>query len=74
MGESARAKDAPLVYNHIVENVSIVSMCQNCKVTYKLQFLAYVCLAKGCIMMNSDMRDKVLRSSLEFCLFPIAEW
>ena len=24
--------------------------------------------------MNWDMRDKVLGSPLEFCLFPIAEW
>ena len=30
-------------------------------------------LAKGCIRMHWDMQDKVLRSTLEFCLFPIAE-
>ena len=35
------AKAAALVYHHIVENVSIVLMCQNCKVTYKVKFLAY---------------------------------
>ena len=36
--ECVRAKAAPQVYDHIVENVSI---CQNCKVTYKVKFLAY---------------------------------
>ena len=41
VGECTRAKAAPLVYDHILENVSNVSMSQNCKVTYKMKFLAY---------------------------------
>ena len=40
MGECAMAKAARLVYDRIVENVSNVSLCQNCKVTYKVKFLA----------------------------------
>ena len=31
-------------------------------------------MAKDCIRMHWDMQDKLLRSPLEFCLFPIAEW
>ena len=30
-----------LAYDHIVENLSIVLMCRNCKVTYKVKLLAY---------------------------------
>ena len=40
-GECIRAKAAPLVFDHIVENVSNVSMWHNCKVTYKVKLLAY---------------------------------
>ena len=42
--------------------------------TVKLLSRWSVHLAKGCIMMHWDMQDKVLKSPLEFCLFPIAEW
>ena len=41
MGDHVRAKAAQLVYDHIVENVSNVSECRNCKDTYNLKFLAY---------------------------------
>ena len=47
MGECARAKAAPLVYDHIVENVSNVSMFRNFKVTYKMKFLAYDIVTTG---------------------------
>ena len=58
-------------------------MCQMCRyvgtvmLLYKVKLLAMtrsVHLAKGCIRMHWDMRDKVLRSPLEFNLFSIAEW
>ena len=40
-GECIREKAAPLVFDRIVENVSNVSICRNCKVCYKVKFLAY---------------------------------
>ena len=48
-GECVRTKAIPLFYDRIVENGSNVSICQNCKVTYKVKFLAYdmKCLLGG---------------------------
>ena len=72
-----RAKAAPLVYDRIGENMSNVSMCQNCKISYKVKFLAYDMKCSPGEGLHKDAlgyAKKGLRSPLEFCLLPIAEW